>query len=152
TQKGTHINYCQISDAEYGIRVTEATVQLKNCRFQNNVWGIVVEQSKAEIHHTLVRTSGKIGIAARQAQLLVKNSVITENGAGGFILEKSKARIERNNIVNNGNWAIKVTDTASSVKARHNWWGVENPEQTEIVGQFKIRPILEKPIKFKIES
>jgi hypothetical protein len=152
TKNGTHINHCQISNAEYGLRVTEATVNLQNCLFQNNVWGIVIEQSKAEIHHTLVRASGKIGIAARQAQLLVKNSVITENGAGGFILEKSKASIEQNNIVNNGNWAIKVADTASKVKARHNWWGVEDPEQTEIIGQFKIRPILEKPIKFKIDS
>ncbi len=152
TKNGTHINHCQISNAEYGLRVTEATVNLQNCLFQNNVWGIVIEQSKAEIHHTLVRASGKIGIAARQAQLLVKNSVITENGAGGFILEKSKASIEQNNIVNNGNWAIKVADTTSKIKARHNWWGVEDPEQTEIVGQFKIRPILEKPIKFKIDS
>jgi hypothetical protein len=152
TQNGTHIKYCQISGAEFGLRVTEATVNLHNCRFQNNVWGIVLEQSKAEIHHTLVRTSGKIGIAARKAQLVVENSVITENGAGGFILEKSNARIERNNIVNNGNWAIKVADTTSKVKAKHNWWGVENPEQTEIVGQFKIKPILEKPIQFKIDS
>ena len=152
TQKGTHIKYCQISDAEFGLRVTEATVNLHNCRFQNNVWGIVLEQSKAEIHHTLVRTSGKIGIAARKAQLVVENSVITENGAGGFILEKSEARIEQNNIVNNGNWAIKVADTASKVKALHNWWGVEDPEQTEIVGQFKVRPILQKPIEFRMDS
>jgi hypothetical protein len=152
TKNGARINHCQISDAEYGLRVTEATVKLQNCRFQNNVWGIVIEQSKAEIHHTLVRTSGKVGIAARQAQLLVNNSVITENDAGGFILEKSEASIEQNNIVNNGNWAIKVADTLSKVKARHNWWGVEDPEQTEIIGQFKIRPILEKPIKFKIGS
>ncbi len=152
TQKGTHIKYCQISDAEFGLRVTEATVNLHNCRFQNNVWGIVLEQSKAEIHHTLVRTSGKIGIAARKAQLVVENSVITENGAGGFILEKSEARIEQNNIVNNGNWAIKVADTASKVKALHNWWGVEDPEQTEIVGQFKVRPILQKPIEFRMNS
>ena len=152
TKNGSHINHCQISNAEYGLRVTEATVNLQNCIFQNNVWGIVIEQSKAEIHHTLVRASSKIGIAARQAQLLVKNSVITENGAGGFILEKSKASIEQNNIVNNGNWAIKVADTVSKVKAMQNWWGVEDPEQTEIIGQFKIRPILEKPIKFKIDS
>lgn len=152
THNGTHIEYCHISDAEFGLRVTEAAVNLHNCLFQNNVWGIVLDQSKAEIHHTLVRTSGKIGIAARKTQLVVENSVITENGAGGFILEKSEARIEQNNIVNNGNWAIKVADKTSKVKALHNWWGVEDPEQTEIIGQFKIRPILEKPIKFKIDS
>jgi hypothetical protein len=152
TKGATRINYCQISNAEFGLRVTDSKVNVQNCVFQNNVWGIVLEQSKAEIHHTLVRTSGKIGIAARKAELVVKNSFITENGSGGFILEKSKAQIEQNNIVNNGNWAIKVADTASRVKAKHNWWGVEDPEETEIVGQFKIRPILEQPINFKIDS
>lgn len=151
TQNSTYINYCQISDAEFGLRVTESSVNLQNCLFQHNVWGIVIEQSSAEIDQTLVRASSKIGIAARKAQLLVKNSVITENGAGGFIFEKSKANIEQNNIVNNGNWAIKVADTTSKVKAGHNWWGVEDPEQTEIVGQLKIRPILEKPIQFKMD-
>ena len=125
-------------------------VSLQNCIFQNNVWGVVLEKGKAEIHDTLVRTSGKIGIAARKAQLFVKNSVITENGSGGFILESTKAQIERNNIINNGNWAIKVVDKGSKVKAKYNWWGVEDPEQTEIVGQFKIQPILNKPIDFKI--
>ncbi len=152
TPKDNEIKYCQISNAEYGIRATDSKVSLQNCIFQNNVWGVVLEKGKAEIHDTLVRTSGKIGIAARKAELVVKNSVITENGSGGFILENTKAKIERNNIINNGNWAIKVVDTHSKVKARYNWWGVEDPEQTEIVGQFKVRPVLEKPIDFKINS
>ncbi|MDX1709123.1 MAG: right-handed parallel beta-helix repeat-containing protein, partial [Desulfobacterales bacterium] len=152
TRNGSQISYCRISDAEFGLRATEAAVNVQNCLFQNNVWGIVLEQSQAQIQSTLVRTSGKIGIAARKADIVVEHSVITENGAGGFILEKSKARIEQNNIVNNGNWAIKVADTKSKVKAKHNWWGVEDPEQTEIVGQFKIQPVLEKPIDFKIDS
>ena len=150
SQTVNQLQYCQISNAEFGIRSSVSTVNLQNCIFQDNVWGIVIEEGKTEIHNSLVRTSDKIGIAARKSHLLVKDSVITENGSGGFILEKSKAQIERNNILNNGNWAIKVVSSANSVKAAHNWWGVDNPEQTEIIGQLSIEPTLKKPIDFKI--
>jgi hypothetical protein len=150
SQTVNQLQYCQISNAEFGIRSSVSTVNLQNCIFQNNVWGIVIEEGKTEIHNSLVRTSDKIGIAARKSYLLVKDSVITENGSGGFILEKSEAQIERNNILNNGNWAIKVVSSANGVKAVNNWWGVNNPEQTEIIGQMTIEPTLKKPIDFKI--
>lgn len=150
SQTENQMQYCQISNAEFGIRASVSTVNLKNCIFQDNVWGIVIEEGRTEIHNSLVRTSDKIGIAARKAHLLVKDSVITENGSGGFILEKSKAQIEQNNILNNGNWAIKVVNSANGVKAANNWWGVDDPEQTEIIGKMTIEPVLEKPIDFKI--
>jgi len=150
SQTANRMQYCQISNAEFGIRASASTVNLQNCILQDNVWGIVIEEGKTEIHNSLVRTSDKIGIAARKAHLLVKDSVITENGSGGFILENSKAQIEQNNILNNGNWAIKVVNSADGVKAANNWWGVDDPEQTEIIGQLAIQPILEKPIDFKI--
>ncbi|MCK4986068.1 MAG: right-handed parallel beta-helix repeat-containing protein, partial [Desulfobacterales bacterium] len=115
-----------------------------------NVWGIVLEEGSAEISKSLIRTSGKTGIAARKAQLSVKDSVITENSSGGFILEDSKVLIEQNNILNNGNWAVKVIDQAGKVQAAHNWWGDENPELAEIIGKLAIQPVLNKPIEFKI--
>ncbi len=150
SQAVNQMQYCQISNAEFGIRASASTVNLKNCIFQDNVWGIVLEEGKTEIKNSLIRTSGKIGIAARKARLLVKDSVITENGFGGFLLENSKAQIEQNNILNNGNWAIKVVASANGVKAANNWWGVDDPELTEIIGQLTIQPILKKPIDFKI--
>lgn len=145
-----NIQYCQISNAEYGLRASAATINLKNCLFQNNVWGLVLEDGVVEIHRSLIRTSGKTGIAARKSQLLVKDSVITENSDGGFILENSKAKIEQNNILNNGNWAIKVLDSAGQVKAANNWWGVEDPENSQVIGRLSIQPVLEKPIDYKI--
>ena len=150
SQTANRMQYCQISNAEFGIRASSSTIALQNCIFQDNVWGIVIEEGKTEIRNSLVRTSDKIGIAARNTHLLVKDSVITENGSGGFILEKSKAQIEQNNISNNGNWAIKVVNSADGVNAANNWWGVDDPEQTEIIGKMTIQPVLEKPIDFKI--
>ena len=144
------IQYCQISNAEFGLRVSGSTINLQNCIFQNNVWGIVLDEGRAEIHSSLIRASGKTGIAVRKSQLLVRDSVITENTAGGFLLENSKAQIQQNNILNNGNWAIKVVESAKEVKAANNWWGVEDPENSQIIGQLSIQPVLEKPIDFKI--
>ena len=144
------ILHAQISDAEFGLRAADSTVFLQNCIFQNNVWGIVLEDGTAEISRSLIRTSGKTGIAARKAELSVKGSVITENDSGGFILENSKVLMEQNNILNNGNWAVKVLDKKGTIKAVKNWWGDENPELAEIIGQLSIQPVLKKPIEFKI--
>ncbi len=144
------ILHAQISDAEFGLRAADSTVFLQNCIFQNNVWGIVLEEGTAEIYKSLIRTSGKTGIAARKAKLSVKGSVITENDSGGFILENSKVLMEQNNILNNGNWAVKVLDKKGNIKAVKNWWGDENPELAEIIGQLAIQPVLKKPIEFKI--
>jgi hypothetical protein len=144
------IQHAQISNAEFGLRAADSTVSLQDCIFQNNIWGIVLDEGSAEISKSLIRTSGKTGIAARKAQLSVKNSVITENSSGGFILENSKVLIEQNNILNNGNWAVKVIDKEGKVQAAHNWWGDENPELAEIIGKLAIQPVLKKPIEFKI--
>jgi hypothetical protein len=144
------IRYCAISDAEFGFRASKSTVSIQNSQFQYNVWGIVMEESKAEISASLIRTSEKSGIAARKASLLVKNSVITENTAGGFLLEGSQAKIEHNNIINNGGWEIKVLDDKGRVKAPQNWWGTEDPIKNEIVGPVAVTPVLTSPIEFTV--
>ncbi len=145
------LSNCTISNAEFGFKASGSRVIFQHCLIQDNKWGIVLEETTAEIHESLIRTSEKTGISARKAQLLVKGSTISENGLGGFLLENSPARIEQNNIANNGNWAIKVTDSQSPVRAAHNWWGNEdfNPD-TLIIGPVEIQPILIKPVAFQM--
>ena len=142
------IRYCAISGAEFGFRASKSNVSIQNSQFQDNVWGIVMEESSAEISGSLIRTSKKSGIAARQARILVKNSVITENSSGGFLLENSRAKIVQNNILNNGGWEIKVIDTKGQVKAVQNWWGTNDQIKNEIIGPVAVKPVLETPIEF----
>ena len=144
------ISYCNISGAEFGFRASKSDVSIQNCQFQDNVWGIVMEESSGEISGSLIRTSEKTGIAARKAQLLVKDSVITENSSGGFLLEGCKAKIEQNNILNNGGWEIKVLDRKGRVKAAKNWWGDPDPEKKEIIGPVAFQPALKSPIAFRV--
>ena len=144
------ITYCTISNAEFGFRASMSKVSIQNCQFQDNVWGIVMEESRGEISDSLIRTSAKLGIAARKAQLLVKNSVITENGSGGILLEDSKAQIEQNNILNNGGWEIKVLDNKGRVRAANNWWGDADPAKKAIIGPVAFQPALKSPIEFSV--
>jgi hypothetical protein len=144
------IRFCAISDAEFGFRASRSTVSIQNCQFQYNVWGIVMEEGNAEISASLIRTSEKSGISARKASIVVTGSVITENSAGGFLLENSRARIEHNNIINNGGWEIKVLDDKGRIKAAQNWWGTEDPIKNEIVGPVAVTPVLKSPIDFTV--
>jgi hypothetical protein len=140
--------HCEISGAEFGVRAWDSSVSIRNCLFQQNVWGMVIEEGNAEILGSLFRTSEKTGIAARNARLVVKKSIITENNSGGFLLENSQAQIEQNNIINNGEWGLKVLSSPERVQAANNWWGKDSPKQTEIIGAVSFQPILRKPIDF----
>jgi hypothetical protein len=148
SQSQNKIEYCSVSGAEFGFRASHSMVSIQNSRIQDNVWGIVLEESDADISGSLIRTSTKSGIAARKTRLTVKDSVITENSSGGFLLESSQARIEQNNIANNGGWEIKVLDEERPVKAARNWWGEANPPEKEIIGSVSVYPPLKAPVEF----
>jgi hypothetical protein len=144
------ISFCTISDAEFGFRASHSTISIQNSRFQNNVWGIVMESCKAEIVSSLIRTSIKSGVAAHKTQLLIKDSVVTENNSGGILLENSQVQIAQNNIMNNGGWEIKALDGNGRVQAAKNWWGNENPTEKKIIGQVAVQPALKSPIEFNV--
>ena len=144
------IRFCTLSNAEFGIRASQSNISIQNSRFQDNVWGVVMEACKVEILNSLIRTSIKTGVATHKTQLLIKNSVITENESGGILLENSQARIEQNNILNNGAWEIKVLDGNGHVQAAKNWWGHENPIEKQIIGPVAVQPALRAPIEFNV--
>jgi len=144
------IRHCTISKAEFGFRALNSTVSIRNSQLHDNVWGIVMEESQGEITGSLIRTSQKSGIATRNSQLSVSDSVITENSSGGFLLEKSKAQINKNNILNNGKWEIKVLDNKVRVQAARNWWGNADPAKKEIIGPIALHPPLKAPINFRM--
>lgn len=144
------IQYCQISDAEFGLRASDSNISIQNCTFQANDWGIVLENGSADIKSSLIRTSTKTGVAARNSQINISESVITENNSGGFLLENTQAKIEQNNIMNNGRWAVKVTGQENDVQAGHNWWGNDIDQNEHFLGPVDAKPALKIPIAYKI--
>jgi hypothetical protein len=144
------LRHCRISGAEFGVRSARSRLTIDDCRFQENTWGLVVEDGQIDITGSLVRASAKTGIAARNSRLSVKGSVITENAAGGLLLEGSPAGIEGNNILNNGGWGIKTIGSPAKIKAGNNWWGKPDPDPAEMIkGPVSIHPPLPAPISLK---
>ena len=137
---------CKISDAKYGLRASNSNIVIQNCLFQNNVWGIVLENGSAQIYQSLIRTSEKNGIAAKKTKLHIKDSTITENISGGVLLEDANVQIDHNNILNNGMWEIKA-ESKDYVQVGNNWWGNDDPQKTRILGPVNIHPVLREPIK-----
>jgi len=145
SQKDNKLVHCVVSGAQIGFLGSNSKVAIHNSIFQDNEWGIVLEESSAEIHDSLIRTSEKTGVSARKANLLVNGSTISENTRGGILLEESQAKIEGNNVTNNGEWEIKVRKGKSEVYAKNNWWGKDDP-QPAIIGPVEIQPTLNEPI------
>ncbi len=137
--------HCLVSGAHIGFRASHSKVTLHNSLFQDNGWGIVLEDSTAEIHDSLIRTSEKTGVSARKSRLVINGSTLSENTRGGILLEGSQAEIEGNNVANNGEWEIKVLGGNSEVIAGNNWWGKADP-QPAIIGPVNIQPTLDEPV------
>ncbi len=151
SQADNNISYCTISNAEFGFKATNSKVTIEHVLLQDNTWGIVLDETSAEIENSLIRTSAKTGISARNSQLMVKGSTISENGFGGLLLVKSQIQLEQNNILNNSDWAIKAVESQEPIQAPYNWWGNEDTNPAEmIIGPVEIQPMLEKPVAIQM--
>ena len=144
------LSHCVVSDAEYGLRTFDSKVTVNGCLFQSNVWAIVVDGGAAQVEHSHVRTSDEAGLSARKARIVVRDCMISENKSGGVLLRGSQAQIEHNNIVNNGRWELKMLGTEGQVQAKHNWWGNQDRKDIRVIGSVEVKPVLKKPIDFKI--
>jgi hypothetical protein len=143
-------SHCEISVAEYGLRISDSRAHIERSLFQDNRWAVVLDGGIAEIKHSLVRTSDKTGISARNAKLLIRDSVISENRTGGILLEASDARIEHNNISNNGEWELNILENHGQIHAKNNWWGDEDVNEIRVRGAVNVEPVLKKPIVYEL--
>ncbi len=138
--------HCEISGAQYGIRVVDSVIDINQCNFQDNVWAVVLDKGSAKIQQSLIQSSEKVGVAVRNGKLNLTGSVVSENKGGGIMLQAADASIANNNIANNGEWELKVLESADDVVAQNNWWGTATPDQNRVVGSVAFEPVLEKPI------
>jgi hypothetical protein len=136
--------YCDISNAQYGLRMTGSDINLDHSAFQQNGWGIIVDGGQAKLSHCLVRASEKTGVSARSSHLDIEQSIISENQGGGILLEGAQTKIENNNLFNNGQWDMKVMAGHIQVNAANNWWG--QAAKPNIDGKAKSLPLLPEPI------
>ena len=143
-------SHCVISGAEYGLRTFNSNVTVNRCLFQDNDWALVLEGGVAQIEASHLRTSEETALSAKKSKILIKSSVISENKSGGILLQASDARIENNNILNNGKWEIKILGDSNQVQVGNNWWGSNDASQIRLIGSAEVKPVLKGPIDFEL--
>jgi hypothetical protein len=140
------LSHCRVSGAEFGLRAARAAVRIADCLFENNVWGLVMEEGDLAVERSLIRASENAGISARGARLQVTESLIGGNRRGGFVLENARALISESTIAGNGGFALKTLGGRSEVRAGGNWWGVADPAAAGLIrGQAVIEPVRMEP-------
>ncbi len=148
--KGKNVfSYCEVINAQNGIRARGSVVNVNNCLFQNNTFGLSFEGGVATIKNSIVRASRKVGISALKSEITIKDSTVSENELGGVLLDLTKAKIVHNNIYNNGKWELTLASppTSGLFDVSQNWWGSEEISKIRLVGSVQIEPILRKPLK-----
>jgi len=141
-------SFCEISRAEFGLRIMNDKTMVDHGLIGSNIWGIVVDGGNLEITRSIIRDSKKTGVAVRDGRLLMSESIIAENHGGGILLKNSSGKIENNNIVNNNEWELKILDNLQQVELSNNWWGSSNPEQIKVVGTVMPQNIRQEPLTF----
>ena len=145
--KGNNVfSYCEVFNAQNGIRSKGSIVNINNCLFQNNTFGMSFEEGTATIKNSIVRASKKVGISALKSEITIKNSTISENEWGGVLLDLTKAKIVYNNIYNNGKWELKLATPPTSriFNVSLNWWGGEGISKIRTVGPVLIETYFKK--------
>lgn len=141
----SRFHFCLLRGAEFGLKVRNSTLELERCVFEENGWGLVVEDTKVDIQQTLFRASEQVGVSARNSVLVMGQSTIGENGAGGLLLDATQATMRRSNLFNNGKWELKVLSGPQRIEASDNWWGTRDPESVRIDGMATPKPLLPAP-------
>ncbi len=153
------LEYCQISGAYMGIHVHSSVVNIKNCVFTNNDYGVRMKKSEDIDKPCMVNIencniqNNHIGISTRKAISNIVNNTIKNNEIGIWLKEEIIVKVADNNITNNKK-GIFLTDTpdisiswnnifnnqnniylgenqTKDFSAPNNWWGTIVPEEIE---------------------
>jgi tetratricopeptide (TPR) repeat protein len=156
------MKFCEIKDADIGILFEDYNkVIINNCQLENNLEGMAFFNSKTVIQKIII-TENNIGMGCykNSAPILTdlhhetpfRNGIINNNT--GILLSQSTVYLDNGfndiyNLFSGGYYINIISEPASYIKARYNYWGTtdinqifENLNPPEY---YKILPILTTP-------
>ena len=136
-------------------------VSITRSLFARNKGGIGFRSSDAEITHNEIIDNKFFGVWPKEKNnAKISYNEITGNKKGVYLYQSEGSVIEHNNIYDNRDYNIAVAEAQDfPVDARNNWFGSKNREKIdemifdknddEELGEVRIDPILEKPVKWE---
>lgn len=125
-----------ISEYAYsGLQVHFSRARVTNSIFRHNVDGLRFSTVNLEVAgNRMYDNSHGLRYEERNSKALIYHNDIRDNEIGIFVVTRStdSARIERNNIVNNSQYNVKLGwQQQGNVTLRQNWWGDLSPEEVQ---------------------
>ena len=144
-QGTSHLLFSEVSGGVYGVRARDSELVLGHTLFEDNQWGVVIQQSRLAMVYSVVRGSAKTGISARQSRVAASASLLTENRGGGAQFQQSRVMLEGNGIYGNAEWDVRNHDLDAMLSIPSNWWGTSDPAAVRVQGLVEVVPVLEAP-------
>lgn len=151
---GSRFTNCDFSKATWALHSHFVNLKVNRCLFTDNEGGIRINSGPVEISQSLF-TGNRIGFRSFRGIASLHDNEFTGNETAIFVREKgSGTKINHNNIMDNGMYAIRLGDfNDEDVDARDNWWGgkpvvdqVFDGHREAYIGKVLFEPELQAPI------
>lgn len=144
-QGTSHVLFSEVSGGVYGVHARDSELIVGHTLFEDNQWGVVIQQGRLAMVHSVVRGSAKTGVSGRQAHVAIGASLVTENRGGGAQFQQSLVELEGNGIYSNAEWDLRNHDPNAVLRIPGNWWGTPDPAAVHVQGLVEFTPLLEAP-------
>jgi len=151
---GSFFRNCDFRHGSWALHSHFVDLKVERCLFEENEGGMRLNSGPVEVSQSLFRKN-QIGLRSFQGLGVIHDNEFVGNETAIFIREKgSKMQVTRNNILDNGMYAIRLGDfNDEDLNARDNWWGgkpvvdqVFDGHREEYIGKVIFEPELQAPI------
>jgi parallel beta-helix repeat protein len=105
-----------------GANIRDGKLDISGNRITGNRRGLYLQRSEGQVVGNDLSANSEHGIFLEDSKVEVVDNQLVENGRAGVRWLNSGGRLARNQIFNNGVYAL-INDGQTAVSARNNWWG-----------------------------
>ena len=157
---GSFFRNCDFSKAAWALHSHFVNLKVTRCLFEDNDGGLRLNSGPVEVRQSFF-VNNRIGIRSFQGIGTIRDNEFKGNETAIFLREKgSNIQVNRNNLLDNGMYAIRLGDfNDEDVDARENWWGgkpvvdqVFDGHREAYIGKVLFEPELREPIMLDWQS
>ncbi len=105
-----------------GANIRDGKLNISGNRITGNRRGLYLQRSEGQVVGNDLSANSEHGIFLEDSKVEVADNRLVENGRAGVRWLNSEGRLARNQISDNGVYAL-INDGSTAVVARNNWWG-----------------------------
>lgn len=109
-----------------GANLRDSKLDIRGNRIINNRRGLYLQRSEGRVAGNDFSANSEHGIFLEESTVEVVDNRLAGNGRAGVRWLNSQGRLARNQITDNGVYAL-INDGQTAVNARNNWWGSSLP-------------------------